>query len=625
MAPARARTSPAILWLELTSKCPLRCIFCSRENLRGEGEHMSISLVESILNSLDSPEIVRLNYSGESGNYPWLIEAIRLVKSMTDAQTEMVTSLVSMPLDSVRALAHSGIDRISISLHTLENAKFPVIYGGGGLDSFERRLALLAETAQKTPRPPMIDFAAVAMESNVSELPAIASFASNNGAPLLSIHPVICRGATPASFHAEVAEDGALTDAFQGRLDAAVRAARDLNPSMSISVARPRSPAGTGPFTCEQNPFETTHILAGGEVVACEVLDRASLGSLHTATLAAIWNGPAYSDFRDRYATGAVPECANCIFRSPVPKAGAVDALWGWHERDETGTLWSRPATGFECEASGHNTLTLTGVLPSDPRTNALRFYRDGQEVGLVRNDSAEALPFQVQLPLPVSTSIHRFVAQVDHGCSPWRRGTSNDSRELGFALFTAELCNRSVEDCGARIPAVSRPVRLRAQLASLLLTNAAPHPRNPTPPHHSTPNLPDDSMAIIIPERGGSPELRSCLAALTDALAQVSIPHSVILVVNGSDARDYKELAAEFRAFRFHFVPRPLGFTAAVRAGLGSCRGRLDLSAQQRCLCPRRHVRRTDSTSRPGHLLACIPNSDERRSRSKRNQPNCH
>src|SRR4051794_21067845 len=111
-----ARPGPAVIWLELTSKCPLRCVFCSRENLRGEGEHMNVEMLESLLSSLDAPEIVRLNYSGESANYPWLIEAITKTKAETTAQVEMVTSLVSMPLETIRRLPGSGIDRVSISL-----------------------------------------------------------------------------------------------------------------------------------------------------------------------------------------------------------------------------------------------------------------------------------------------------------------------------------------------------------------------------------------------------------------------------------------------------------------------------------------------------------------------------
>src|SRR5580692_11477619 len=124
-----ARQGPAVLWIELTSKCPLRCVFCSRENLRGEGEHMNMAMLEAILSSLDRPEIIRLNYSGESANYPWLIEAITKTKAMTPAQVEMVTSLVSMPVETIPRLAGSGIDRVSISLHSLDHKRFPILYG----------------------------------------------------------------------------------------------------------------------------------------------------------------------------------------------------------------------------------------------------------------------------------------------------------------------------------------------------------------------------------------------------------------------------------------------------------------------------------------------------------------
>ena len=84
--------------------------------------------------------MIRLNYSGESANYPWLIEAIAKTKAMTRAQVEMVTSLVSMPVETIRRLAGSGIDRVSISLHSLDQKRFPMLYGGGALESFERRL-----------------------------------------------------------------------------------------------------------------------------------------------------------------------------------------------------------------------------------------------------------------------------------------------------------------------------------------------------------------------------------------------------------------------------------------------------------------------------------------------------
>ena len=56
---------PTTLWIELTSKCPFDCVFCSRMSRHGAGEHMDFGLYIAILDQLRSPEVIRLNYSGE--------------------------------------------------------------------------------------------------------------------------------------------------------------------------------------------------------------------------------------------------------------------------------------------------------------------------------------------------------------------------------------------------------------------------------------------------------------------------------------------------------------------------------------------------------------------------------
>jgi len=235
---------------------------------------MNLAMFESLLSSLDCPEIIRLNYSGESANYPWLIEAIKKTKAETRAHVEMVTSLVTMPVETIRELPGSGIDRISISLHSLDRKMFPILYGGGTLESFARRLEGLLQAARHESRPPVIDFAVVAMDSNVTQLSAIASLTAESGASSLSIHPVIRRPGVPPGFDIELDHVGRLTEPFQKALDSNVKAARDANPGVRISVARPPD---FGPhrrsFTCEQNPFESVHVLSNGDVVACEVLE----------------------------------------------------------------------------------------------------------------------------------------------------------------------------------------------------------------------------------------------------------------------------------------------------------------------------------------------------------------
>ena len=52
--PVEVLTSPVprILWMELSSKCPFDCIFCSRKTLHGNGEFMEMSLYRQLLRSL---------------------------------------------------------------------------------------------------------------------------------------------------------------------------------------------------------------------------------------------------------------------------------------------------------------------------------------------------------------------------------------------------------------------------------------------------------------------------------------------------------------------------------------------------------------------------------------------
>ena len=67
-----------MLWVELTSKCPFDCIFCSRKLDRGAGEHMDFEMFRRLVAELESPQVIRLNYSGESAHHPRLADAIRL-------------------------------------------------------------------------------------------------------------------------------------------------------------------------------------------------------------------------------------------------------------------------------------------------------------------------------------------------------------------------------------------------------------------------------------------------------------------------------------------------------------------------------------------------------------------
>jgi MoaA/NifB/PqqE/SkfB family radical SAM enzyme len=460
-----------VLWIELSSKCPFDCVFCSRRLRHGAGVHMDMGLFSRIIADLDAPEIIRLNYSGESTHHPDLIEAIELASS-TGASTELVTALASLPDRLIEPLAASGLDRLTVSLHTLDPEQYRSIYRHGSVDAVRGKLSALVEARSRAGRSgPAIDIATVAMRRNLAQLPRIADFARQAGATSLAIHPVIRRDPIAETFSEEL-DDGRLRTDFIAALNAMIEAIRRLHPDLPLAVsspevqgegclgARPQAVPGSLPpgariHTCEQNPWETAHILADGSVVACEARDAVVMGKIASDPsvpgLSQVWSGPAYSAFRAAYRTGAVPECRQCPYKTayrPSDPMSAIDAsegmhaqlLYGWHPADGSGLLWAKRTAALELARGARaRLLHVEGVIPA--HAGRVRIECGDIACGEVGNAGSEPQWIAVDLPLEDrAAGMVPLVFAAERGVVPARRGSGADIRELGFGLRFIEM-----------------------------------------------------------------------------------------------------------------------------------------------------------------------------------------
>jgi radical SAM protein with 4Fe4S-binding SPASM domain len=458
---------PRSLWIELTSKCPFDCVFCSRSLRRGAGVHMDMGLFRRILGELQSPEIIRLNYSGESTHHPHIVEAIRLAAA-TGAATELVTALGSLPDRLVGPLAGSGLDRLTVSLHTLDTAQYANIYGHSSIEAVRQKIAaLLAARDGMGSRTPVLDLAMVVMRRNLGQLQPLAAYAAEIGAAGLAIHPVIRRDPTPDRFEEEL--DGErLRPAFLAELAQQVAEIRRLHPGLPLSVSTPEIddgaqrlcerpiphpgvlPAGAQIHSCEQNPWDTVHILADGSVVSCEVRDRLTLGRIASdgsgPGLAEIWAGSAYADFRARYRAGAVPECRDCPYKTaflPGPAMAFIAAdtgahaqlQHGWHPTDGSGLLWAKRSAALTlARASSARALHIAGLVPAT--VGRVRVDVDGVLAGWLAADAEQATWVAYDLPLPAgSAPMASIVLSAERALVPAREGLGADVRELGFGM----------------------------------------------------------------------------------------------------------------------------------------------------------------------------------------------
>ncbi len=463
--------TPKILWIELTSKCPFKCVFCTREVRWGAGRNLDFDVYRSLIAQLEEPEFIGLNYSGESIHYPRLIEAITLACA-TGAYTELVTALSSASQSLVRQIVESDLDRLAVSIHTLDEKQYQDIYGFGSLPALKKRIddvvGLKIRLQKQTPK---LDFCFVAMSQNLDQLLPVSRYAMEAGASEVFIHPIIGRHPVPYDFSREL-ESNRLTTEFKNSLRQALAETRIACPRLPITVLNsdldihpllskiphyyaPSLPAGGRIHTCDQSPFESVHVLANGDVVVCEVHDEIALGNLHSEGIREIWHSDSYRQFRQRYVTGTNPACRDCVWKIAYrpepwksrirPREGLSPQLTrGWWSEPGAVAIWSKTRSVAELRVnSPARRLRISGILPHDPAThsNELVISANGEVISSIANPSWRFLQFDCTFPLRTSAG-DRLVLNfaTRHAFRPSAHSNSADFRDLGFALERLEL-----------------------------------------------------------------------------------------------------------------------------------------------------------------------------------------
>lgn len=458
--------APKVLWIELTSKCPFDCIFCTRRVRFGAGRHLDFEIFRRVIGELDAPDFIGLNYSGESIHYPRLVEAIELAAS-TGASTEVVTSFSSVSPGVLHAIVASPLDRLAISLHTMNERQYQDIYQFSSLASLKSRvdefLRLRSELGKTKPR---LDFCFVATQGNLDQLGPVVDYARSKGAVSLDIHPIIGRHLIPHDFSRELTGKS-LTSSFKDGLRQTIRTVKESNPDFTINVLNPdleldprlsHSPGYFSPplpenasiYSCDQDPFVSVHILANGDVVVCEVLDETPMGNLNQQPLREIWHGPAYKQFRANYVRGLNPECRSCVWKKAYlkgPRKSFIDAadgatpqlLRGWHTADgNDNVLWSMKTALLLLEnPQGRKSIRIEGILPpaANREINSMSVRCNHAAAGEIRNSTAEFASVSGKFTLPESWDRVYVELGLSHAYRPSLYAPSADSRDLGFAL----------------------------------------------------------------------------------------------------------------------------------------------------------------------------------------------
>ncbi len=423
---------------------------------------MDFHLFGSIIAELHEPEIIRLNYSGESVHYPHLVEACELAAS-TGARVELVTALAALPESKLEGLVRSGLSRLTVSLHTLDAAQYQEIYRFGTLGDLTSRIEALLSLRKQFAAKLQIDFAFVAMQRNLNQLQTVVAYAQSLGIRQVCVHPVIRRDPIAEPFAEELA-DGKLRPGFLRQLRQRIETIKQLHSGVALEFSTPELseceksgdklthlpaplPSGWRIFSCDQDPWKTTHILSDGKVVSCEVRDQVVLGDLTQQTLQEIWRGNNYRAFRQDYVDASDSRCRNCVYkiahfpatppRSIVPGvAGNTGLLRGWFE-PETNIVWGGASAILQMNANAGDRLHLRVMLPAaDAEPLFLRARCETQSVEIVHRQSQQRV-YDLHLKLE-SAGVLLCELNVNNCFRPSDDSQSTDQRLLGMALLKA-------------------------------------------------------------------------------------------------------------------------------------------------------------------------------------------
>ncbi len=592
-----AAETPRTLWIELTSKCPYDCVFCSRKLRRGAGAHLPFAVYRELVESLAAPRRLVLNYSGESTVYPGLIPAIDLARGR-GAFVELVSAFSSIAPEMVAPLARSGLGRLTVSVHAASEAQYRDIYRHGSFAQLEARLAEFLAASAAAPHAPAVDFAFVAMDRNLDQLAPVAAFAARMGVGEVMVWPVLRRDDIAESFSSELEPGGAARADFLDRVSAAAAGAGRASAGVKLLLSRPleASALGEAPLPCpkplppaacihgcEQNPWETAHVLSNGDVVVCEALDKIPMGNLFDRPMAEIWHGEAYREFRRGYPHGAAPECRACPWKRaylPAPlrpeilarEGASAQLLYGWHENRGEDVVWStQESAAVLRRRAGSRALHVSGILPPGPGgdANELAISCNGAEIGRVRNPWEELMPFGLDFAAPAAGRLN-ISFRARHVLRPSERGMGADHRDLGFALVL--LASQRKVDTWLAERQARELERLRRLVERVDRAGAALRRRLPL--SFGMPRAPSfrSGISVVIPERDNPGELAECLESLERAAARLGEPVETVVAVNGTAPSAYDALRRRFPC-RWLFHARPLGFAGAVRLGLRAAR----------------------------------------------------
>ena len=191
--PAHLRPYPSKLFVEVTTRCNLRCAMCVKQ-APGQGlveGDMSDETFARLAPAFPHLEALVLNGIGEPLLHRGLERFIATARAAMPADAWIGFQTNGQLLGERRAgaLVRAGVDRIAISADAVRPDELRRLHGGARLGPIEAAARWLHEAADEAGRPLSLGLEFVAMRSNLHQLPEAPALGGRQPLRLPDRHP----------------------------------------------------------------------------------------------------------------------------------------------------------------------------------------------------------------------------------------------------------------------------------------------------------------------------------------------------------------------------------------------------------------------------------------------------
>ena len=327
----KAERGPVCLYLEVTNRCNLLCTTCPRTYVELEPPaDMSWELFTSIVDQAPNIKRAVLHGVGE----PMLVKNLpQMVRYLKDrgVYTLFNTNGTLLTERNGRALIDAGLDELRVSLDASNPTSYLAVRGKNYFQRILHNVRRFREMQEREQHSlPRVSAWLTGLKETIAELPDFVRVAADIGVKEVYLQRLVF-------FEDEgnglARPDQALFERLDSEESSAIAEAEALAMSLGLTFSASGAASEPGvslkrhddgsPWSLCRRPWSVMYFTANGRALPCCIApfsqrgyENYTLGDATQGSLRDIWNGEAYSDFREALLSDEPPKaCASCGLR----------------------------------------------------------------------------------------------------------------------------------------------------------------------------------------------------------------------------------------------------------------------------------------------------------------------